>query len=334
MSRQFRHLVAAMVLGGLLVSAPLLTRETASAGQATGARPKAAGGHAVELGCKSTPDLEVLTIRAQRVRVKRLLRTERVRVAAAARAAQAGRVPRRASDAVARHGGTEAVFRRPTTSLADDPVCALTDESTPVVVPTTLPSAPPSSVPTTPVPVPPSSVPVTDTPPSQGPPSSSTGGDSPVPPPPTQTTRPQTVPPGVSRPGVPPPVQTRTVPVVPVNQPAGGGVTQADVSPTRSRGSVAAASVIAGLPPAGGIKSLATGVQSVEVPVTSDAAPVTTSAGSAAVVSGEVAAALPPVPEDAPGGLLTLTALVCVLGVSIGAIRAIVAQRASRATMA
>ncbi|RZU51039.1 hypothetical protein EV385_2837 [Krasilnikovia cinnamomea] len=321
MSRQFRHLVAAMALGGLLLGAPLLTSENASAGQsADGHQGFALGEHTLELACRSTPDLEVVTVRAERVRAKEL-RTAHP---------GAGRGTHRAPIVTA-HRATEAVFARTMRSPAEDPTCALTDESTPVVAPTTPQSAPPSTVPG-PTPLPSGSPTVTETSPGQGVPSSSAGSS--VPPTSTQTTRPQrppTVPPRPPRPPAPRPVPVTTAPTTAVIAPAGGGGAQAQGNPTR-RDTVAAAPVIAGLPP-GGTRSLATAVTAVEAPPTSDAAPVTTSAGPAAVVNAE-AAALPPVPEEAPIGLLALTALVCVCGVGFGAIRAIVAQRASRAMMA
>ncbi|GAB1688421.1 hypothetical protein [Krasilnikovia sp. M28-CT-15] len=325
MSRQFRHVGAAMALGGLLLGAPLLTNENASAEQSAEGRPGASlGAHTLELACKSTPDLEVVTARAERVRAKR-------RGASPQRVvAQRGthRKP------VSRHGATEATFVRALSAPTDDPTCALTDESTPVVAPPTQTSVPPSSVPV-PIPVPSGSPNVTTTPSGQGTPSNSVGAGSSVPPPVTQTTRPQrppTVRPGTSRPTLPRPVPVTTAPTTAVIEPVGGNNAGSQDGPTR-RDTVAAAPVIAGLPP-GGPSSLATGVTAVEGPPTTDAVPGTTSAGPAAVVSAGEPTALPPVPDDAPIGLLALTALVCAAGVSSGTIRAIVAQRASRAMMA
>jgi hypothetical protein len=45
-------------------------------------------------------------------------------------------------------------------------------------------------------------------------------------------------------------------------------------------------------------------------------------------------AAMEPMPEGAPIGLLAVIAAVCVLGVGVAAIRAIVSQRANQAKLA
>jgi hypothetical protein len=45
-------------------------------------------------------------------------------------------------------------------------------------------------------------------------------------------------------------------------------------------------------------------------------------------------ASISPTPDSPPIGLLALTAIVCLLGVAVGAIRAIVSQRASRTKIA
>ncbi|BFU47984.1 hypothetical protein [Krasilnikovia sp. MM14-A1004] len=331
MSRQFRHLVAAMALGGLLLGAPLLTSENASAGQSAEGQPgMALGEHTLELSCKSTPDLETVPVRAERVRAKPLRGATHLRAVTGRGERTAHRAP-----VVTRHRAAEAVFVRAVTSPTDDPVCALADESTPVVAPSPPSSVPPSSVPV-PIPVPSGTPTATDTPSGQGTPSNSPGGGSSVPPPVTQTTRPQRPPtqrPGTSRPTLPRTVPVTTAPVTAVVEPVGGAGAQAqDENPTR-RGAIAAAPVIGGLPP-GGTRTLATAVTSVEAPQAADLAPAATSAGPAAVVTAGGPTAMPPVPEDAPIGLLALTALICVTGVSFGAIRAIVAQRASRAMMA
>jgi hypothetical protein len=51
-------------------------------------------------------------------------------------------------------------------------------------------------------------------------------------------------------------------------------------------------------------------------------------------LAAEPMASVEPMTEEGPVGLLALIATVCVLGVSIGTIRAILAQRASRAGIA
>src|ERR1700712_5129192 len=56
MSRQFRYRVTAVVLGGLLGGAPLLTNGTASAGQVEGGgRQVVFAGGMLGLTCRSTP---------------------------------------------------------------------------------------------------------------------------------------------------------------------------------------------------------------------------------------------------------------------------------------
>lgn len=55
---------------------------------------------------------------------------------------------------------------------------------------------------------------------------------------------------------------------------------------------------------------------------------------SQADMAAEPMASVDPVEEEGPIGLLALISVICILGVSIGAIRAILAQRASRTSMA
>jgi hypothetical protein len=103
---------------------------------------------------------------------------------------------------------------------------------------------------------------------------------------------------------------------------------------THTRTPAGAAPLFAGMPP-GDEKALVPGVPQVDVaPVTPPsplpAAPTT----PAAVVAAEPVAAMEPMSEGGPVGLLALIAAVCVLGVGIAAIRAFVSQRANRARIA
>jgi hypothetical protein len=67
MSRQFRNRVTAIVLGGLIFGAPLLTNGTASAEQAAiegGRQVVFAGGGMMGLSCRSRPDVESMVVPA------------------------------------------------------------------------------------------------------------------------------------------------------------------------------------------------------------------------------------------------------------------------------
>jgi hypothetical protein len=141
MSRQVRHRVVAVVLGGLLLGAPLLTNGTANADQSeAGGRQVAFGGGGVlGLSCRSTPEVGALTVPADStVRVvNRTGHSAKLRLGGATK----GTIPD--------DGATDVVFRRGTTAVLLSPSCALGDQSTPLLV-----TATPSTPATTPDPAP------------------------------------------------------------------------------------------------------------------------------------------------------------------------------------
>jgi hypothetical protein len=105
---------------------------------------------------------------------------------------------------------------------------------------------------------------------------------------------------------------------------------------TRTLSGTAGAAVPAfsGMPP-GDDKTILPGVPSLELPAPpTTAAPAFGAGAPSGVVAAEPVAAMRPLPESRPVGLLAVIAMVSVLGVAIGVIRAIVSERASRAFVA
>ena len=105
--------------------------------------------------------------------------------------------------------------------------------------------------------------------------------------------------------------------------------TKADTSRSTTGARVPA---FTGMPP--GADKAVPGVPSVDlapVPGADAAAP---AVPSAEIAAAEPISALRPMSEDRPNGLLTVVAVVCVIGVGLGVIRAFVAQRAYRSLVA
>jgi hypothetical protein len=321
MSRQVRHRLTAVVLGGLLLGAPLLTNGTANAEQAEagGRQIVFAGGGVLGLSCRSTPEVGALTVPADStVRVvNRTGHSAKLRLGGTTK----GTVPD--------DGATEVVFRRGTTAVLLSPNCALGAESTPVMV-TATPSAPA----TMPDPIPaPSDTAVPVSPSNPGSPSASDGGSG-LPGTTTSPPRSQT-PPGQSKPGTTKPHTLRpgTRPAATTVQamPQGGAATRIRTRSTTGTGSTTP--TFAGMPP-GSRKTIVGGVPTLDLP------PTTTDAAPAAAVppsnmaAAEPVAAMEPMRDGGPIGLLAVVAVVCAVGVATGAIRAIASERASRATIA
>jgi hypothetical protein len=323
MSRQVRHRVTALVLGGLLLGTPLLTNGTASAEQVEGGRQVVFGGGGVlGLSCRSTPDVGAMTVPAEST----------VRVVNRTGHAAQLRLGGTAKGTVPDDGATEVVFRRGTTAVLLSPKCALGDESTPVLV-TATPSAPSTAMPN-PIPAPSdddSAGPSTPTVP--GSPSSSAGGGTRLPDTATPPNRPQR--PQAGRPGAPRShAQRPSGPAASTAEqamPQGGSGTR--IKTGTSRGTVAAPPTFAGMPP-GDAQAIVTGVPMVDLPATAAPAPAAPAAPSTDVAAAERVAATEPMAPNGRLGLLALIALICVAGVSVGTIRAFVSQRASRASMA
>lgn len=325
MSRQVRHRLTAMVLGGLLLGAPLLTNGTANAEQAEagGRQIVFAGGGVLGLSCRSTPEVGAMTVPADStVRVvNRTGHNAKLRLGGATK----GTVPD--------DGSTEVVFRRGTTAVLLSPDCPLGAESTPALI-TATPSPPAS---TTPDPTP---APSEDDDGSAGPVSPSNPGSAPTSGSGTTTpgsaappTRSQGTPPR-TKPGVTRPVKTRpgNKPVATAVQamPHGGTASRVRTGTTRTG---TTAPTFAGMPP-GDRKTVVSGVPTLDLLPTTDAAPAVAAAPSSDMAAAEPVAAMEPMSDDGPIGLLAVIASICAVGVAVGAIRAFASERASRATIA
>ncbi|WP_328463941.1 hypothetical protein OHA21_39350 [Actinoplanes sp. NBC_00393] len=327
MSRQFRYRVAALMLSGLIFGAPLLTNGTASAEQVDESdRQVTFDGGVLGLSCESRPNVESLTVPAESV-VKVHNRTghdARLRLGGTSK----GTVPE--------NGSAEVVFRRGTTSVLLTPDCAVGGDVTPVLV-----TAEPSN-PSTPDPVPAPSGGKAATMMSRpaGSPTDSRAGSA-LPDSASPAQRPARTAAGSSRPG------TRKA----AGSPPASATSAAQVSPRLKiksmRGTAGVgAPAFAGMPPGERKTILPTtsaSAAAADVPAVHHAQTATPTAEGVPVpettvpVSGTVAepvAAVGPIREGRPIGLLGLTALVCVIGVSTAAIRAIVSQRASRTNIA
>jgi len=317
--------VTAIVLGGFLLGAAAVSTGTANAEQVEGGGRQVVfeGGGVLGFSCRSTPSVGSMTVPAEST-VRVVNRTGR---------GANLRLNGDSQGSIPENGSTEVVFRRGTTAVTLAPNCALADQATPVLV-TATPTAP-----ATPSPNPSPSEDDTDEGPSApsaptSPPASGGGVSAPGP-------GPVTVPP--RRPSRPKPVtapQGRSRETVAANRgranqsmPQGGAASRLK---TRTSTGTATADVPAfsGMPP-GTDKTILDGVPTVEL---SSAAAQVTPAQPAApatdMAAAEPVAAMEPMADSQPIGLLAVIASVCVVGVAVGAIRAIVSQRASRTNMA
>jgi hypothetical protein len=311
MSRQVRHRVTALVAGGLLLGAPLLAGGTANAEQVGegGRQVVFAGGSVLGLSCRSRPDVESMTVPADTT-VRVINHTGH-----SAQLRLGGTVQGRIQDGES----TEVMFRRGTTAVLLSPACTLGDESTPLLV-TAMPSSPATMPDPIPAPSEPSdtAAPTTD----RGSPSASAGGSA--------------LPDSVSPAGPADPAPRGTTgghasrsagaPMVVQAMPQGGSASPRLIAGT-TRGTGRVAPAFAGMPP-GEHKRLLPDVPTIGLSQATDSAP--PAVPPTDVAAAEPVAAMAPLPESEPIGLLAATALVCVLGVGAATIRAIVSQRASR----
>ncbi|MEU4692022.1 hypothetical protein [Actinoplanes sp. NPDC023714] len=336
MALRVRYRVAAVVLSGLIFGAPLLTNGTASAEQLdpNDRRVSFNGDGVLGLTCESKPSVESMKVPADSV-VQVRNRTghdAQLKLGGAPK----GMIPE--------NGSAEVVFRRGTTSVLLTPECD-GDEVVPMIV-TAEPSASASRPDTTPA-APGANASTLSKPSGHGAPprtragSAKSGLAS-------SAQRPRRTGLQISRPGSRKPAAVRPSAAVPSSampqgdasprlrtrpMPGTGGVGNAAIAGmppgTLTPSSAAAAAATTGAPPADVMETVASeeGSANAGVPVLDMREP---SAG----VTTEPVAAVGTISEGKPIGLLGLTALVCVLGVSIAAIRAIVSQRASRANMA
>lgn len=334
MSRRVRNRVTATALGGFLLGAALLTTGTANAEQVSGGGRQVvfAGGGVLGLSCKSTPSVESMTVPADgTVRlVNRTGHGARLRLNGESR----GSIPD--------DGSTEVVFRRGTTAVTLDPSCAITDQATPVLVT----ASPTLTARPDPMPAPADS----DAAPVEMPPSPA-GASAPQAPTDSGSVLPDSVAPAAGpqqptttiagRPTAARPnpahasrVAAQAATTAAQAMPQGGAAPRVKTkTPTRgTAGAVVPA--FSGMPP-GDDKTILPGVPSLDLasPPMADAPAIPAGAPSG-LVAAEPVAAMRPMPESRPAGLLAVIATVSVLGVAIAAIRAIVSQRASRASVA
>jgi hypothetical protein len=320
MSRHVRYRTTALVLGGLLLGAPLLINGTASAEAVEGGGRQVvfAGGGVLGLSCRSRPDVESMTVPADTtVRVVN-------RTGHSAKLELGGTTKGSVPD----NGSTDVVFRRGTTAVLLSPNCALGDESTPVLV-TAMPADPGAMPDPTPAPSDPSDV--SATPSGAGTPSVA-GGGSALP----DSVLAGTRPPRASTSSAPGAIRTTTsrpstAATAAEAMPQGGSAPHIKTKILRGTGGVAPA--FSGMPP-GDHKAIVPAVPTIGLSQVTDSAPAIAAASAADVAGAEPVASMEPMSQSGPIGLLALTAIVCVIGVAAGTIRAIVSQRASRTRIA
>ncbi|MFG1996598.1 hypothetical protein ACGFJ7_42140 [Actinoplanes sp. NPDC048988] len=325
MSRQFRQRVTALALGGLIFGAPMLVNGTANADRIPeGARQVTfAGGGMLGISCRSKPDVESMTVPAQStIRVVN-------RTGYAAKLLLGGDTKGTLPD----DSATDVIFRRGTTAVTLKPNCPLGDEAVPMLV-TASPSAPATLPDPQPAPSSADPEPVSMAPSGSNEPSTTMMSDSAAP-----GQRPSRVKSAASGPGPRRPATMRTSAVAQAataavqSMPHGGAATKPKIKgKALSRTAGSANPAFSGMPP-GDERALLPGVPQISLdPV--EAAPAAPSVTTADVAAAEPVAAMRPMSDGGPIGLLALIAAVCVLGVGAATIRAIVSQRANRAIAA
>jgi hypothetical protein len=322
MSRQFRYRITALALGALIFGAPLLTNGTASAEQQSegGRQVTFDGGGVLDFSCRSRPDVESLVVPADsRVRViNRTGYSARLRLAGEAK----GTLPDDAS--------TEVVFRRGTTEVTLEPNCPLGENPAPLLV-TASPSATTMMLPDpTPLAADDDSSASAAASGSSGTPSGPVAGTTlPGSAATTRSTRTS----AAGHAGMRDPARTSAARRAAAQRTTPGAARK---TKTKTATSTADSPVpaFAGMPP-GDKKTLVPDVPQPDLaPVTQDAEPAAVSPPTTSIAAAEPVAAMAPISESGPIGMLGLIAAVCVMGVGAAAIRAIVSQRANRANVA
>ncbi|XVU25463.1 hypothetical protein ACQPZJ_51255 [Actinoplanes sp. CA-054009] len=327
MSRQFRQRVTAIALGGLIFGAPMLVNGTASAERIPeGARQVTfAGGGMLGISCQSKPEVESMTVPAQStIRVVN-------RTGYAAKLMLGGDTKGTLPD----DSATDVIFRRGTTAVTLKPNCPLGDDAVPMMV-TAQPSAPATLPDPQPAPSSAGPEPVSLSPAGSDEPSASTLSGSVTP-----GERPSRVKSAASGPDVRRPATLRTSAVAQAataavqTMPHGGAAAASKAKakvrvPLSTPGSTTPA--FAGMPP-GDERAVLTGVPQIDLePI--DAGPAAPGVTTTEAAAAEPVAAMRPMRDGGPIGLLALIAAVCVVGVGVATIRAIVSQRANRAITA
>ena len=327
MSRQFRHRVTAVVMGGFLLGAPLLMNGTANAGQVEsgdGRQVVFGGGDMLGFSCQSAPDVESMTVPAES------------KVTVVNRTGHNARLLLGGSEkgVLADDSATQVVFNRGSTPVILDPDCTLSDEAAPAVI--TAAPATGAAMPG-PIPVPASAAPAAAMPPgSDSTTASATAGSSLPDSPGLSTGRPQratvkatragTTRAGGQRPGL------READSAAQAMPQGGAMLRIKTKTGRSTAG-AGSPGLAGMP-LGGKKVPASGVPSLALAPATEAVPAAPAVPATEIAAAEPVAAVRPMAQEHPIGLLALVAAVCAIGVGVGAIRSFVAQRAYRSPIA
>jgi hypothetical protein len=312
MSRQFRLKATGAVLAALFVVGPMLANGTAQAELTRRGNDLVFGGggrNMLGLSCAAEPRSDSMTVPAGST--VRVVNDTGHDADLRLNGVSKGELRNRSS--------TEVLFRRGPVEVTLKPDCPLGGPSEPATV-TVTPSPSGSGTPT------PS--------PTSASPSASPGGS------PSKSAKPAARP---GRPAQPRPPRTATTP----NRrptPADARTTAATAGRTGPQGTTTTrATTRTNTVPGTATTGATTAVT--EMPVGGTDVPVSTgpvlaapdidaTSADSTSAAAEPVAALEPLSQDSPFGLLALAATVCLAGVTAAAIRAITAQRASRSTMA
>ena len=338
MSRQVRNRVTATALGVFLLGAALLTTGTANAEQVAGGGRQvvfAGGGGVLGLSCRSTPSVESMTIPADGT----------VRLVNRTGYASRLRLDGESMGTIPDDGSTEVAFRRGTTAVTLDPTCAITDQATPVLVTASprMPTLPdPIPTPEDPEPTPAPTMAAPDDPDA---PDEPKDGTSTLPGPAVPTSRPSARPSTVRPDSTKSRVATRSATTRASRAAARSAATAVQAMPlggaasrvqTRSQAPGTAGAVVPAFSgmPLGDDRALLPGVPTLELPAPPETAPALPAGPPSDIVAAEPVAAMRPLPDPQPIGMLAVIATIMVVGVSTGVIRTFVSQRASRASVA
>jgi hypothetical protein len=309
----------------------LLTNGTASAEQVEGGGRQVVftGGGMLGLSCRSAPSVNSLTV------------PENSTIAVVNRTGHSAQLALGGANrgTVEDNGAAEVVFRRGTTAVTLTPTCALGNQSLPVLV-TAMPAA--AGAMPDPIPAPSGS---TDSPEPAAKPADPAGTGS-------STSTGSSLPdasgsasaaghpsaatagkPGATRTAATRALAAASSAAATQSMPLGGSVPTRLTPRTLKTKAGGLGPAFAGMPP-GDSKAIVSGVPTLSLPSVTDAAPAAGSAPSSEVTTAEPVASLEPLSDNRPNGLLAVIAIVCTLGVAVGAIRAFVSQRASRTTIA
>ena len=310
MAPQFRHRAAVLAV---LAAAPVVALSVFAGGSADAATESGEqivfnGGGLLGLSCVARPDVRSITVPADST--VRVVNRTGYRARLLLDGATQGEIQNDAS--------AQVLFRRGPVTLKLKPSCVLSEESRTVRVSVEAPRAEPSPTPDEPVsagdpePAPSPSAPAPGALPDGGGTSAGTGA------------------PGGMPNTVPGPQRSSGAGLPDSGLSGGSGVVAVRPGASAQAGRRV---VVPGMPP-GENPLLVPG------PPTLDLMPPEASGGAAEGPSGgdrpmaaEPVAALDPLTETGPVGLLAIIATVCAAGVTAGAIRAIASQRANRATM-